>query len=160
MGRVSFGFKFLQVLDECADFGPYQPRLLIQGGEFRFSDVALVQCDVEFALDFGARPFGLVQKANEFGFASAAKPCDVVHDRSRRRRTWSRKPKSRPLALFGCGVHDCRQIARELPCFDIFKSLDFQVCGSVNREPSTGNRTSPTQFVIESAELFPIMSAV
>ncbi len=48
-----------------------------------FRDVALVQRDVELALDFGAGPLRVTEESNELGIATAVKTLrDVVHDGS------------------------------------------------------------------------------
>ena len=89
-----------------------------------FRNVALVQRNVELALDFGARPLCVTEESNELGIATAVKTLrDVVHDGSGRSANLVLQSiVRRKFGFLRQRVYLIRELPSQLPGFDIFET--------------------------------------
>jgi hypothetical protein len=79
--------------------------VLGNGLELLFSDVLLVESDVEFALNFGAGTLSISKKADELDVAAAVETSAMLCIAEPAVRcTWSWRPKSLPKARLAVHV--------------------------------------------------------
>jgi hypothetical protein len=71
---------FLKIVDEPTNGCACTSGLFIGAIEFILGNVSFVLSDIKFALDLGARAFGISQEPNEFGIGFGVEPlCNIVH---------------------------------------------------------------------------------
>ena len=121
-------FRPEEVGDEGSDFGVGLAGEIVEPLELVGINVFLVECDVEFALDFGAGTLGIPQELDELFVATAIKtfgnvvhegtggPLDLVFE--------SEVPGQ--LAFFGDAVNQMRQFPAHLPRLDVFEAFYFK----------------------------------